>query len=409
MADTGLIDTEPREDYTLSEYSHALAVQGPGDPTKPVPTPTPHPVQTFWDKLLHGVDGKSRTAEMLKGVGRGVVNAGSELMNTVSESASALPNVDITGTGITTGMVGDATGAVSKGETALETHFLGQRSDDPLAAFTESATQFMAGWEATGELKALKGVAGGLARGVIVDGTMFNPYEAQLAELWAKAPPILGKAVGQFLSVKGDDGVAVARLKRAAAGVIPAATIEGLVAASRLVRSGKALAAGTGDAADVAKAAKTVQNVADGTHVADNAHVAVDPQTNTLVKPDGTPLPDSPTFESPVEARQQVESMNAALTARATAGQVNPAALAETTDALKATLSDPTPANVAASTDASLDLSHQTTPDDALAITQRLSKQFAQHVRHAVEAQGEVHVAQSMQAALNGLAVSPNS
>jgi len=421
MADTtndgagGTLATDAPNQYadmSADEYSNALTTSGStstdaGDP-KPKPA-APQPVQTFWDRLLHGVKGQSRTAAMLQGAGRGVAEAALEGVKAIGEGAAYVDRKTGLGEALQPGFNADydkeggraLVEQATDGAQPVIDHYLGKRSDDPLAAFTESASQFMAGWAATGELRglaALKGgaaVAAGLARGAVVDASMFDPYQAQLAELVAKAPVPIAKQLGELLSVKGDDGAIVARLKRAAAGLIPAATIEGLVAASRVVRAGKAVAAGAAPEG-LAESAETVQNVAAGEHVPEGEQLHPDPETLTVVGADGAPIEHapSPVFADHVEASQQAESMNAALNARATAGQVDEGQVQAVTEKLGAALEQKTPEALSDLAQSPVDISYHTTPDDAVAIAQKLSDSFATQVRHAAEKQGEVPVEQ---------------
>ena len=118
------------------------------------------------------------------------------------------------------------------------------------------------------------GVKNVYAQGAIADATVFDPYEAQLAELAARAPTWTGIGlVGKLLSVQGDDGALVARIKRAAAGVVAAGLVDGLVASARLFRSSRVLSSSTATSAEktaaqevVTQSQETIQNVADATH-----------------------------------------------------------------------------------------------------------------------------------------------
>lgn len=112
--------------------------------------------------------------------------------------------------------------------------------------FVEGVSQFMIGFAGTGKFKvfgqlAAKGAAGiaasGAIRGAIVDLTAFDPYEAQLAELAANTNIPGAREVGELLSVTEDDGAVVARLKRAAAGIVPGVAVDAIAAVARVARA----------------------------------------------------------------------------------------------------------------------------------------------------------------------------
>lgn len=343
--------------------------QGGADGQAPAQAPQEHPVQSFWQRI-NGVMSKQRDPkELARGVARGALNAVTEAGNTIAEGAGFVDRKTGLGEALTPGFNaaydeskgGIARGAFTQnasGENVTD-HYLGKRSDDGLASFTESASQFMTGWMASGELKALKGLIGakevisGLARGAAVDASVFDPYEAQLAELAAKAPVPVLKQVGELLSVGEDDGAVVARLKRSVAGLVPAATLEGLIAGTRALRAAKTIVSAS--ATDTEKAAAhaaleeqsaVMQGLQDGSHIPEGTQVVVKPTEsgNFTLEKAGEQAPiegvhgNAPLeFHDQSEALMQAESMNRGLEARATVGQVDQ----QSSDALVSALENP--------------------------------------------------------------------
>jgi hypothetical protein len=345
---TPVADDSSNTDYDAANAQLAASLRGSGGTSEAQPE-APHPVQGFWDRLVHGVDGKSRTGEIVRSVGRGLVNAVTETGDTIAEGAAYVDRKTGLGEKLTPGFnaaydSGEVGGKGTFTENAdgenVSSHYLGNRSDDPLASFAESATQFTASYAALGSVKgfgALGKVGSALTKGAIVDATVFDPYEAQLAELAAKAPVPIVKQLGEVLSVKGDDGQVVARLKRAVAGTIPAAAIEGLVAVARSLRSAKVFASGDATAAEktaahetFTTAQQTVQDVADGTHVPEEAHVTVKPTDEGFViehaqgdAMDGVKGSASPVYQDQGEAQMQATTINMGLTARENVGKLD--------------------------------------------------------------------------------------
>lgn len=284
------------------------------------------PVKSWWDKF-NGFMSKTRHAdagEVVRGAARGVVNAGINAGQTVVETAMnvALPGSDAKGMGK------KYAGVENKMEDAL----LGKRPDDALAAFTESTTQAIAGFAATNAVLPGSGLVKGLVKGAIVDATMFDPYEAQLAELAARTKVPGLSHLGKLLSVEDDDSAEVSRLKRAAAGAIPGSILDGLVAMARGVRASKVLKGGaTGTAKTaaeetVAESQKVLSEVAEGTHVPEGSHVKiVDQEDGTVaVLPREAEEEWSPlVFGDRAEALQQASSMDAAIQDGLDAGKVD--------------------------------------------------------------------------------------
>lgn len=161
----------------------------------------------------------------------------------------------------------------------------GPRSEQPSMQFVEDLSTFVTGFVAAGKLKLFKGgpalaelgVVGAAARGAIVDFGAFDPYEAQLAELAARANVAGIREVGQLLSVTENDGPIAARLKRAAGGLIPGVALDALVASARLFRSKHILSSSTASAAErqgaahiMAESQRTLDAIAEGTHVSND-------------------------------------------------------------------------------------------------------------------------------------------
>lgn len=275
------------------EYNHAFMSSLGTDPGQPEST-KPTPVVGFWHRLLHGVEGKSRVGEIARGVGRGLSGAANNINRTAFEFGAFVDRKTGLGEKMLPGYnaaydeAGGARGIVSPiaNETAIVTPdemlaTYGNRSDDPLASFAESTSQFFAGVALARGL----GVKGIYKQGALADAIVFDPYEAQLAELAAKAPKWTGlDKLGDLLSVKGDDSALVARLKRSAAGAISGAVLDGLFAGVRWLRGRRVLVNAASTPAEkavaeetVKQAEETLQKVADATHTAEGDHVSVRP------------------------------------------------------------------------------------------------------------------------------------
>lgn len=282
------------EDYNAA---YMASLQGAGQPTKQDQQPAPTPVHGFWHRLLHGAEGphQNRAADILKGMGRGLAGAANNVGRSALEFGLFLDRKtgfgELTNPGFnkTYDEMGGSRGFIdnqnpdaaklTSSEDMLAAY--GNRSDDPLANFAESSTQFFAGVA----LARGVGVTSMYGQAAIADATVFDPYEAQLAELAAKAPSWTGlDKLGDLLSVKGDDSALVARLKRSAAGAISGAVLDGLFAGVRWLRGSRTLASSTATAAEKTAAAETVkqaeetlQKVSDAAHTAEGDHVVVRP------------------------------------------------------------------------------------------------------------------------------------
>lgn len=279
-------------------------------------TPPEAQGESFFHRLLHsaklfftppGVSAEAdqQSRDMAHAVGRGAVNAGNELGRTMLEFGAFLDrktgageamqpgyNAAYDENGGARGLVvgaGDEANAVSADEMLAA---YGAKSDDPLVSLTENASQFLSGL-ALARGAGLKNI---YTAGAVVDATMFDPYQAQLAEIASKAPNWTGIGLlGKVLSVQDDhldengqlvhgDGALVARIKRSAGGAVGAAVVDGLIAAARFLRGSRVLADPAATAAQKAaaqqvttEANQTLQNVADGTHAAPGEHVTVQP------------------------------------------------------------------------------------------------------------------------------------
>lgn len=262
------------------------------------------PIHGFWHRLLFGAEGTARSAEIKHAVGRGLAGAANSISRAAFEFGSFVSrHASVPGSrpgGLNIGEfiqpgfnaaydeAGGARGFMADENTDIVTEdemlaAYGKRSDDPLASFTESATQFVAGMVLTG------GGAGGpgiIVRGALSDAIAFNPYEAQLAELVARAPNWTGVGLlGKLLSVKGDDGALVARIKRSAAGAISGAVLDGLISSVRWIRANRVLALESGLSAEaraaqqevVDQSRRVMERFTEGQHVAEGQHVTVNP------------------------------------------------------------------------------------------------------------------------------------
>jgi hypothetical protein len=391
---TAVPGPNPVEHLTDEEYKAQLEASAQSEDGKPA-AQEPSKLKQWWDKF-NGVMSKPREfSEMGRSAGRGVVEAGAGLVQTISEGAAAVDRHTGLGEKLSPGFndsydrMGGARGVAQAFAAPFQESVdktIGRRSDDGLAAFTESATQFITGFAAfnTGILKG-PGAVKALAKGALADATVMEPYEAQLAELAANSNVPGLSHLGEILSVKGDDNAAVARLKRAAAGAIPGATLDGLIAAARGIKASQLIAGGAKGAEKdgameiLLNSQKVLSDISNGTHVAEGSHVKVvdhgngtfsvqpiheaggEPARNVFTDVEkakaemhatdaevtaqvGAPVPerapattpatdgpqaaepwhDTPLFSDRIEATQQAESIDNAIQARDTAGEVKP-------------------------------------------------------------------------------------
>ena len=276
--------------------SSSAPASGQGTPSA---TPAPEPqVPGFWHNLLNsaktfvGLNGQkandAQDIEILRSIPRGLAGAGNEMAHTVFEGGAALARVTGLGEFITPGYnqaYDDAGGArnfvqdEANADQQQTDQFYGPQSTDPIASFTESTTQFLAGMAVARSV----GIKNVFAQGAASDFAFMDPYKAQLAELAAKAPNWTGIGLlGKLGSVQNDhldkdgnlvrgDGALVARIKRMAAGTVAAGLVEGLIGAARFFRSTSVLASSSATPAEKAAAqqvaqesATAVQNAAEG-------------------------------------------------------------------------------------------------------------------------------------------------
>jgi ribosomal protein S18 acetylase RimI-like enzyme len=259
-------------------------------------TPKPKPVQTWWEKVRSGVEGKSRIGEIARAVPRGLANAGNNIARTAAEAgAFAGDALGIGGTDAEQKARRERAKGfqlVSEGE--LDATY-GPRSDDPLASLAEGLTQALA----VGVLTRGAGLKNIVAQGAVIDGVAFNPYEAGISEALARHAdklPVAGKylrEIGKLGSVDADDSFVEARLKRIAEGSVVGAVIDRFAAASvATVRAAKArtvLSKPGAAPAEIKRAQKAIQDaertikaVQEGTHTPEGARVVSRPN------PDGT-------------------------------------------------------------------------------------------------------------------------
>lgn len=238
------------------------------------------PVQSFWDRVKHGVAGKSRPREIGKAIARGVVGAGNSMVQTVAEIGAGIADVvNLGGTEAEQDARKEkAKNARAISEETVERTF-GARSDDPIAALTESLTQAAVSFVA---LRRIPGLKNPIAAGAAVDAVGFNPYEESLSELAAQhgeKVPVFGKiakVLGEAGSVDADDSFLEARLKRVVEGGIVGAVFSGAVETAKLSRKlTKAKAAG--DTKAVAEIEAKLDEIADGTDVPEGSRVARQP------------------------------------------------------------------------------------------------------------------------------------
>lgn len=301
------------EDFlTPEEYNAALRDQlrggagGGGSTTKadPAATPIPDPQQpqegsaigSFWNRIKGAWD----SAESMNPAMRGAREYGRSALRGV---AKAFDEGEKT--------VRDVTGLnIDRIDTEAIDKLLGQRSDDPIAAFTESVTQFATGFMGTGRLKiggvalntmrGVEGVSAAAARGAVADFSVFDPYEASLSEMMAKAPVRGISDLGKILEVDPEnDGPIVARLKRVHEGILAGAVLDGLVATARIVRSGRTLKSPTATPEAKEVAAQVIEReeavleaVGAGTHTPEGDALVVRPNEDGTFRIEETAPPE---------------------------------------------------------------------------------------------------------------------
>ncbi len=332
-------------------------------PTDPPEKPAGHPVARFWNWLKERTkEERKHEEEVARAVVRGASGAVISTGQTIAEGAAFVDRKTGLGEAIAPGFNAsyDAQGGargVAKGVTdplrAAQDSFFGKRSDDRVAQFVEDTTQFLTSFAALGQVRvaaggaklAQMGWAAGLARGAVSDATAFDPYEAQLAELIARAPVPGLSDLFEGLSVQGDDSAAIARIKRSAAGAIFGTTIDGLMHGARILYARKGLASGklTGAAktqaeTKIAESEKVLEAIEQGTSTPaapitiratssmDDAWTLVTTKDSAL---DGVEVP---IFTSKAEAQAQANSMNMALR------DVDPESALKTSESVGATI-----------------------------------------------------------------------
>lgn len=378
------------------------------------------PKQSFWSRLLHGVPGKSRTKEVGRSVARGAANLGKEIVEVLGDDHTNTKPIE-----------------------DWRDKTFGERSDDPLAAFSESVTQFAGGFALTAPLGGIGG-AGKLAkfgvataRGAIVDFAAFDPRQEDLAELLARAPegtPV--NDLGKLLTPTADDSELEARAKRAAAGTISGLTLDAIFAGAKRVRAFKratapGASAATKEAAakEIKQAEKVLDAIAEGTHVPEGAHaVAVKTEDGTwevravdeaslrqelgddAVKslepaPDlGTDGivkgPELPTFADRGEAEAHASVINNAIDERLTAirqkGGLTSEQAGQVRGWIKKLIEAPDEKELAGLVDGThFNFSYYTEPDRVLALIESVSKVFKDEL-DAAQRTGGVTIKRSM-------------
>ncbi len=244
------------------------------DTTQVRPRPTNKPTQGFFDKLLHGVAGKNRLTEVARSVPRGLANIGNAAVQTGAELGAAA--LDLAGLGgdekeqDARRQAAKGARAVSEGEMD-ETY--GARSDDPLAALTETAVQ------GAGSMLLFSAAgAGTIGSAALTDAVGFDPYQGGLSELaaqYGKHIPGIGgivEAAGKLNSVDEQSNFLTSRVKRAVEGGIAGVALDAVVWSAK-----KVLALKTGDHVAVKEADKVLTEIDNGTHTPKDAAVVARP------------------------------------------------------------------------------------------------------------------------------------
>lgn len=341
----------PESQSSIDDYNNQLRASLSQDSTPPAAgsQPAQPPVRSYGRRLLHSLamffDPKSLTSptpeekqqmtDFLNAPGRGAAGAVNQLARTATSAGHFLVAHVPFGKAFLQYWANPGTSAedilnAKKSPDELNhmaftedqiTKAFGPPSDDPIANFTESATQFAAGMALTAgagaELKGAQAFGAFLLRGAVADATTFDPYQAQLAELLAKTPVPGIRQVGQLLSVTGDDSELVARIKRSVGGALASAVVDGLVASARWIRSGRILASSTATQAQKA-AAQPVAADAQATlqNVANVEHTGVGDQVVVRQTPEGYQLqtaPNSP-LANPALAERRAVAQDASQT-----------------------------------------------------------------------------------------------
>jgi hypothetical protein len=283
-----------------SEGFYSTPTGEAADTTTATPAPTNAPTQGFFDRLLHGVDGKSRLKEVARSIPRGLASLGNAAVQTGAEIGAAA--LDAANVGGTEAEQDDrrkrAKGARAVSEEEMSLAY-GARSDDPLASLTETVVQ-----GASAMLLFQGAGLGTIAAGAATDAIAFDPYSGGLSELanqyGDRIPGIGGivKAAGELGTVDEQSNYLTSRIKRAVEGGIVGMALEGVVWSAK-----KVLAVKRGDAAAVKEADKVLTDIVDGTHTPQDAEAVVARPTE-----DGQwELKESPTLKQPVTGNGRVD------------------------------------------------------------------------------------------------------
>lgn len=261
----------PLDDVDSHEYADAVraALSGAKDNEQSPEVQQEPPERSFWQTLLHGGQSDKGfiggTIEEARSVARGVVGGIAEGISGLKphgmDRVAVRSDVDpeTVDRSPTKSLVD--TKRLGAGIKAGRDKVLGKRSDDPIAGFVESVSQFTTGFIAARGMGT--GRAAIYGRGAAADMFAFDPYEASIAELAAGAPKWTGlHLLGELLSVDGDDSELVARIKRGTEGVLIGAGIDKLIAVTRSVRAGKAAASAKDPAEKAALEVKSAQEAA---------------------------------------------------------------------------------------------------------------------------------------------------
>jgi hypothetical protein len=242
----------------------------------------------------------------LVAAGHGVAKAFDMTAQTVSEGAAFVDRKTGLGELLAPGYnaqydaAGGARGMVGgKFDTAnnFATKLIGKREDDFLSGFVEGIAQFTTGWFLTGPLK-VAGLgktalaASGAVRGFIVDTTVFDPYEAQLAELMQMGGnkfSILDKLgvdnLGDLLAVDETDANLEARIKRGLAGLLPGVAISLIGRTIKIARLGRKLKVAATETEKASISAAVEEEVKAAADLVDDTKATV--EGDVAVKPEG--------------------------------------------------------------------------------------------------------------------------
>jgi hypothetical protein len=287
--------------------------------------PEATPTGSLWERLKDRLIGEGarkerekdfrRLREMARAVPRAAVNLANNAVRSTAEAGAGI--ADALGIGGSEAQQDQNREAAKSTQLVSEEtmdRVLGARSDDKVAALTESVLQGI------GSVALLRGA--GLKNlvltGAITDAVAFNPYEASISDAMAQHEgniPVLSQAtrlVGELGKVDADDGAVMARAKRVVEGSIVGKifglALDAVAAGTSKARAQAVLANPTAKPAErvaaeeaIKKADETIVAIQDGTHTPEGARVVARPNGDGTWRVEGV-------AENPVLLRKSSET-----------------------------------------------------------------------------------------------------